>query len=112
MNNPDIDCEWPLPHVSLSAIVQLTHSISLVALSPYFWQYAVIKQKAIDDKKLTWVATHRVTCSAVPPGEQLKDQIYAAGQKSSPAFSSILTAMSNCVGPYDWDTAVKDATGN
>lgn len=80
--------------------------MSLDGLSPLFWQYAIIKQNAIDTKKLTYVATHQVICSAIPPGDQLVAEIYSAGQKSSPVYPRMQEAVTTCVGKYDWKKAM------
>lgn len=52
-----------------------------------FWQYALIKQDAIDDG-LVFIATHsNIQCSSVPKGNALENRVYAQGQGGHPKFA-------------------------
>ncbi|KIK52121.1 hypothetical protein GYMLUDRAFT_251474 [Collybiopsis luxurians FD-317 M1] len=75
-------------------------------LSKWFWQYAVIKQTA-STSSLKYQKTYEIPCSAIPIGDDLTDELYSAGQKTSPHFNAMATQLTECEsGPYDWHKAI------
>ncbi|KAK7450570.1 hypothetical protein VKT23_012879 [Stygiomarasmius scandens] len=75
-------------------------------LSKYFWQYAVIKQQAATNN-LRFVKTYEISCSAIPIGDDVNDQVYSAGQKSNPSFEQMAQYVTQCEGEYNWNAAVR-----
>lgn len=62
----------------------------------------------MDTKKLSYVATHQVICSAVPPGKQLVAAWYTASQKADANYPQMENLVTTCAGDYDWKTAMAD----
>ncbi|KAJ4488996.1 hypothetical protein C8J55DRAFT_558052 [Lentinula edodes] len=75
-------------------------------ITPYFRQYAVIKQRAATNN-LKYTSTYEVPCTAVPVGKDLLAEYYTASQKSSPNFDKLVKLLMQCepgIGP--WQQAV------
>ncbi|KAJ3900488.1 hypothetical protein F5879DRAFT_925396 [Lentinula edodes] len=75
-------------------------------ITPYFRQYAVIKQRAATNN-LKYTSTYEVPCTAVPVGKDLFAEYYTASQKSSPNFDKLVKLLMQCepgIGP--WQQAV------
>lgn len=57
-------------------------------LTPEFWQYAIVKQKATDG--LMYQMTHEVYCSHVGKKKALTPKEYAEGQAENPQFQELV----------------------
>ncbi|KAJ3808440.1 hypothetical protein F5876DRAFT_78722 [Lentinula aff. lateritia] len=90
----------------------MTNKYADAFLTPYFRQYAVIKQRAATNN-LKYTSTYEVPCTAVPVGKDLFAEYYTASQKSSPHFDELVKLLIQCEpGIGHWQEAVnaeKDA---
>ncbi|KAH7869183.1 uncharacterized protein C8R40DRAFT_1074249 [Lentinula edodes] len=84
----------------------MTDKYADALITPYFRQYAVIKQRAATNN-LKYTSTYEVPCTAVPVGKDLLAEYYTASQKSSPNFDKLVKLLMQCepgIGP--WQQAV------
>ncbi|KJA24281.1 hypothetical protein HYPSUDRAFT_53878 [Hypholoma sublateritium FD-334 SS-4] len=62
-------------------------------LTPYFWQYAVVKKTAVAGLK--HLQNYKVYCKNVPEGRNLQEQEYAKGQSGNPEFNALVTGLTS-----------------